>query len=223
MFGVNCYQLGKHLAGLLGVPSLIRPIGEFVQGISVVGLTALPVAVVQPDQNKGPGEILAAYRNFGDVDFWGVDATLQILATSRLNLFGNISYVSDDFFDNEELGEANPGLFLALNATQFKAKGGFSYNIPNGFTFNASGRYTKAFPVNSGPYIGGLPIPVTEDIGGLENYFLLDVGAGFDFSSYASGLRIDFTVQNVLDNTHREFIGAPQIGRLALARFTYSR
>ncbi len=186
-------------------------------------MSSLPAGVVQPDENMVPGEIIGAYRNFGDIDFWGVDATLQVLATDRLNLFGNFSYVSDDFFDNEDLGETNPAIFQALNATKFKAKGGFSYNIPNGFTFNASGRYTKAFPVNSGPYIGGLPIPVAEDIGGLENYFLLDVGAGFDFSRAASGLRLDFTVQNVLDNKHREFIGAPQIGRLALARLTYSR
>ena len=186
-------------------------------------MSSLPAGIVQPDENMVPGEALGAYRNFGDIDFWGIDATLQILATPRLNLFGNISYVSDDFFDNEDLGETNPAIFQALNATKFKAKGGFSYSIPSGFTFNASGRYTKAFPVASGPYIGGLPITVADDIGGLENYFILDVGAGFDFSSYASGLRIDFTVQNVLDNTHREFIGAPQIGRLALARFTYSR
>ena len=198
-------------------------VATLLVGLGGDQLAALPVAVVQPDQNKGPGEILAAYRNFGDVDFWGIDATLQILATPRLNLFGNISYVSDDFFDNKELGETNPGLYLALNATKFKAKGGFSYSIPSGFTFNASGRYTKAFPVFSGPYIGGLPITVADDIGGLENYFLLDVGAGFDFSRAASGLRLDFTVQNVLDNKHREFIGAPQIGRLALARLTYSR
>jgi iron complex outermembrane receptor protein len=207
--------------GAFGLTS--TQVATLLVGLGGDQLAALPVAVVQPDQNKGPGEILAAYRNFGDVDFWGIDATLQILATPRLNLFGNISYVSDDFFDNEDLGETNPAIFQALNATKFKAKGGFSYSIPSGFTFNASGRYTKAFPVASGPYVGGLPITVAEDIGGLENYFILDVGAGFDFSSYASGLRIDFTVQNVLDNTHREFIGAPQIGRLALARFTYSR
>ncbi|MCH7675465.1 hypothetical protein IH879_11000, partial [candidate division KSB1 bacterium] len=187
------------------------------------GLEDLGVGVVQTDQDPVPGEITGAYRNFGDIDFWGIDVSLHFLASSRLSFFRNASYVSDDFFDDTELGETDSGLFQALNATKFKVKGGFSYSIPKGFTFNASGRYTKAYPVASGPYIGGLPITNFRDIGGLENYFLLDVGAGFDFSRAASGLRLDFTVQNVLDNKHREFIGAPQIGRLALARFTYSR
>jgi iron complex outermembrane receptor protein len=57
----------------------------------------------------------------------------------------------------------------------------------------------------------------------LKDYFLLDVGAGYDLKSFAPGMRIDFTVQNVLNNEHREFIGAPRIGRLALARISYSR
>ena len=67
------------------------------------------------------------------------------------------------------------------------------------------------FPVVSGPYVGDV-----------ESYVVFDVGAGYDLSRVAPGLRIDATVQNVLDNERREFIGAPQIGRLALARLTYS-
>ncbi len=185
-------------------------------------MSNLPAGVVQPDENRAPGEILGGYRNFGDVDFWGVDASIQYIVNRRLNLFGNFSYISDDFFDNEELGEANPALFQALNASQFKAKAGFSYQVPKGVSFNAAARFTQAYPIASGPYIGGLPIEHPGDIGGLDDFFLLDVGAGYDFSEYAPGLRFDLLIQNVLDNEHREFIGAPEIGRLGLARLSYS-
>ncbi|MGH7494387.1 MAG: TonB-dependent receptor domain-containing protein [bacterium] len=174
-------------------------------------LQRLPVSVVQPDHNQVPGEIFATYRNFGNVDYYGVDASMQINASNHLNLFGNISYVSDDFFDNKELDETNTSLELALNAPKFKAKGGFSYNIPLGFGFNAAGRYSKGFPVRSGPYIGDV-----------ESYFLLDVGAGYDLGRYAPGMSFDVMVQNLLDKEHREFIGAPKIGRLALARLNYT-
>jgi iron complex outermembrane receptor protein len=60
------------------------------------------------------------------------------------------------------------------------------------------------------------------DVGGLDNYFLLDLSAGYDLNAFSPGLRIDVTLQNVLNNKHREFIGAPELGRLALARLTYT-
>ncbi len=177
-----------------------------------------PVGIVQPDQEVLAGGNTAtnvgamlAYRNFGKVQFYGVDVSMQFLATDRLSLFGNVSVVSDDFFDNEELDEANTSLSVALNAPALKGKAGFSYVIPRGLSFNASGRYIDDFLVQSGPYDGVV-----------ESYFLLDVGAGYDLTRFAPGLRIDATVQNVLDNDHREFIGAPQIGRLALVRLGYS-
>jgi len=210
-------------AGIAGNPDLaaLAQLGVTPQQVAAVivglaqqrGITSLPVGVVQADGvgNQVPGEITGAYRNFGDVDFWGLDATLQIAATSRLDLFGNVSFVNDDFFDNKELNEPDSTLSLALNASKFKAKGGFSYSWANGLSVNAAGRYTKGFPVNSGPYIGEV-----------DNYFLLDLGAGYDFGRLAPGMRVDITVQNLLNNEHREFVGAPEIGRLSLARITYS-
>jgi iron complex outermembrane receptor protein len=150
-------------------------------------------------------------RQFGTVDFIGVDASVQISATDRLSFFGNMSWVSDDFFDNKELDEAGTNLSLALNAPKFKAKGGFSYNIPKGFGFNAAARYSDGFPVRSGPYVGDV-----------EDYFLLDIGAGYDLSNWAPGMSFDVMVQNVLDKEHREFIGAPKLGRLGLARLNYT-
>jgi iron complex outermembrane receptor protein len=174
-----------------------------------------PVALVVPTENdlgvgKAP-ELLLTYRNFGKVDFYGVDVSVQVIASSRLNFFGNISYVSDDFFDNEELEETNTSLAVALNAPTFKFKTGFNYAVPRGISVNASGRYADGFPVRSGPYIGDV-----------RSYFLLDVGAGYDLGKFAPGMSLDVTVQNVLDNEHREFIGAPLIGRLALARLNYT-
>jgi len=195
-------QLGLNAATVAGI----------VVGFAKPNLQRLPVAVVQPDHNQVPGEIFATYRNFGNVDFFGVDASVQINASNRLSFFGNLSYVSDDFFDNKELDEANTSLELALNAPKFKAKGGFSYNIPQGFGFNAAARYSDGFPVRSG----------TTYIGDVEDYFLLDVGAGYDLSKWAPGMTFDIMVQNVLDKEHREFIGAPKLGRLGLARLNFT-
>ena len=174
-----------------------------------------PVAIVQPaENNPGVGqlpELMLSYRNFGNITYYGVDASIQVLASEDLTLFGNISWVSDDFFDNEELDEANASLSLALNAPTFKAKFGGSYRHTSGFSVNASGRFTKGFPVSSGPYVGDI-----------DDYFLVDVGAGYAFGNQLDGLRIDLGVSNLLDDDHREFIGAPKLGRVAIGRLTYT-
>ncbi len=188
-----------------------------------------PIAIVAPAENDlGPGqvpELMLAYRNFGNVSYWGIDATMQYLANEKLNFFGNISIVSDDFFNNKDLDEANTSLALALNAPKFKAKGGFSYDQPKGIAFGASGRYVQGFPVFSGPYIGGRPAPFNDDpvtLPGVDDFFLLDVNIGYDLYNIAPGLRVDVSVQNLLDNKHREFVGAPKIGRMAMARLNFA-
>ena len=175
------------------------------------------IASIQPDQSILPdgttntvGGFLG-YRNFGNINYWGIDASFQYLASSELTLFGNMSVVSDDFFDNEELDETNTDLSLALNAPTFKVKMGGSYRLDSGLSLSASGRYTEGFPVLSGPYVGNV-----------DSYFLVDLGAGYDFQNSVPGLRIDFSLQNVLNNEHREFVGAPQLGRMGLLRLTYS-
>jgi iron complex outermembrane receptor protein len=185
-----------------------------------------PVAIVVPKENDlGVGqvpELMLTYRNFGQVEYWGVDATFQFLYSQNLNFFGNVSVVSDNFFDNTELDETNTDLALALNAPKLKAKGGFSYQKPKGISFGASGRYVQGFPVMSGPYVGGRPAPFNDSRKGVEDYFLLDVNIGYDLYSITKGLRIDLNVLNALDNMHREFVGAPKIGRMSMVRLNYS-
>lgn len=176
-----------------------------------------PAAVVQPDQQVlpgggGPNEVggFLSYRNFGTVEYWGIDASLQLQLTDALDVFANASIVSDDFFDNEELDEENQSLSLALNAPAFKVKSGFDYRLDNGFSFGASGNYVQGFPVETGPYVGSV-----------EEYFLLDLHAGYRFPQIP-GLRLNVSAQNVLDNEHREFVGAPALGRTIFGRLTYT-
>ena len=181
------------------------------------GLDHTPTAVVQPDQNVLPsggssdavGGFLS-YRNFGTVEYWGLDASVQVQATDALEAFANVSIVSDDFFDNEELDEENTSLSLALNAPSFKFKTGADYAFSSiGLSMGATGTYVEGFPVETGPYVGEV-----------ESYFLLDARLGYSFES-VPGLSANLTVKNVLNNEHREFVGAPELGRFLMTRLTY--
>ncbi len=213
--------------GITGNPQLAGTLALFgvspeaaanlIMGLAASGLpsASTPVAIVQPrENNAGVGstpELMLTYRNFGKVSYYGADIAFQYLASDRFSMFGNLSLVSDDFFDNEELGEDDPARELALNAPALKGSAGFRYTMESGLTFNAAGRYTDGFPVRSGPYAGDV-----------DSYFLLDVGVGYDLGDVAPGLRIDFSVSNVLDKFHREFVGAPEMGRMGMGRLTYT-
>jgi outer membrane receptor for ferrienterochelin and colicins len=170
-----------------------------------------PIGIVQPQENAVPGQLLLSYRNYQQVDYCGVDVSTQFMASDRLNFFGNASWLSDNFFVVEPLGTRGAELELSMNAPKIKVRGGFDYAVPRGWRLNAALRHVGSFDVRSGPYSGTV-----------EAFTLLDLGAGYDLDAYVPGMRIDVSVLNVLDNVHRQFIGAPQMGRLALARIIYT-
>lgn len=220
-------------ATLAGTLQLLGVSPEAAAGL-IVGLAAgelpdatTPVAMVVSGSNAPADgalpELMLTYRNFGNLTYWGIDASVQYFADENVSFFSNVSFVSDDFFDNEELDETNTALALALNAPTFKIKSGININIPRGASANVAVRYVKDFPVLSGPYVGGIPEPFGTGRGGVDDYVLYDFTLGYDFSQYAEGLRVDLIAQNALDNRHREFIGSPQIGRVGMIRMTYTR
>jgi iron complex outermembrane receptor protein len=230
--------LAQGITDNTGLAGLLRAIGTELASESLPGPSD-PVAIVEPLENLesidriGP-ELLLSYRNFGDIDFWGADLAAQFMITSETSIFATYSFVSDNFFDEEDLDD--PGNTLALNAPQNKLKFGFNYRKPLGLTVDVSGRYIgwecvkvrndsgneeclldddgkviRGFPVLSGPYTGIV-----------ESYFVLDLGVGYDLGKWAPGLRFDLLVQNALDEQHRQFVGAPKLGRFTTVRATYN-
>ncbi len=174
-----------------------------------------PVAIVQPvENNAGAGnvpELMMTYRNFGSIGYYGMDVGIQVIASENFEFFANTSWVSDDLFDHEELGELNPSVSVALNASPLKIKFGGTYRHASGLTASGSARYSKGFPVRSGVHVGGI-----------DDYFLVDLGVSYAFGSQLKGLRANVGISNALNSRHRQFIGAPKIGRVTLARLTYT-
>ena len=145
------------------------------------------------------------------------DVAVSYLVSEKLRVQGHVSYISDDYFDNTELQEEND-LAVALNAPTFKMGLGAEYQFPFGLSLRASGRAVNDFIVISGPFVGTV-----------DDYIVFDAGLGFDFGRQITGLRLDLTAQNLLTfvdgkqvDTHREFIGAPQVGRILMARALFT-
>ena len=183
-------------------------------------IAANPVGMVEPEENvaarQAAGqtrpELMLTYINFGDIDFFGTDVAVRYRVADGVEVFGNYSGVSDNFFDAEETGEEGTGLVTSMNASQHKVRLGASYRQTDGVSLNISGRWTEGFRVRSGVHNGTV-----------DDIFTLDLGAGYDVSRYVPGTaRVDVSAQNVLDNRKRQYVDTPEIGRLITTRLTYS-
>ncbi len=158
--------------------------------------------LVPPLQFQNGDEL--EYQSGGDIEYWGLDVAAELNATDNLAIFGNTSVVSDDSFEGNGAGK------IRLNAPAFKVKGGLDYRLPRfDASIGATAHYVDDFPVRYGPYVGTV-----------GSYALLDLRARAAVSS-VPGLSVNVTAKNVLGAEHREFVGAPALGRMVVARLTY--
>ena len=207
--GLSDAQAAALLGGLVGGAVNGQQLGIVQPDVAFPDAPAESQDIV-PGPNPNTVGGFLSYRNFGQIDYWGIDASVEFQASDALRMFTNASFVSDDFFDNEELDETDTNLNVALNAPSFKMKGGVDYAFENGVSVGATANYVEGFPVRSGPYVGDV-----------DTYFLLDLRAGYDVPSIP-GLRLDVSANNVLDNEHRQFVGAPELGITIFGSATYT-
>ena len=173
------------------------------------GLAQLPLGVVTPDQFDAP-DLLLSSRNFGSASYWGLDLSAQIIASDRLSLTAGYSFQSKECFDFDEDGDCPGPDDLSLNAPSHKGSLAAAYtDVARGLQIDGRWRFTDGFDMRSGVFAG----PV-------DAYHVLDVTAGYQLP-FQPQARVELTVYNALNNLHREFVGAPELGRLALVRVKY--
>jgi iron complex outermembrane receptor protein len=199
---------------------------EQIQGIAVL-MSQVPLGTASWEQAPTGSEtdLFLTYRNFGDVDLWGVDLGLTFLITDVWSLSGSYSYISDDFFvglGNEQVDSIGD---VALNAPKNKGSLGIHYdNRRLGLSIGLTGRYVQGYPVSSGVFIGDIP-----------EFTILDANIGYtlpvvtrtevvvDFRNFYSCVgdsTEDPTVESGcgFGRTHQEIIGAPFIGSVISLR-----
>jgi iron complex outermembrane receptor protein len=163
----------------------------------------LPIGVVSPLEVQNGTDVILTNRNLGDVSVTGLDVSLTYHLNPRWNVTGNYSFVNRDFFTSSE------GAAIALNAPKHKLGAIVNYfNERAGFNGNVRLRFVDSFPANSGIYVGEV-----------ERYAVVDLNATYDLP-FSNSTRVTLTVQNLTNNRHREFVGVPEIGRLAWVRLT---
>ena len=177
------------------------PVDEIVT-LFAGGAASIPFGTVTPEQAFEPTAVMLTYRNFGEISLNGLDVNLAYFPSDQWSLTGSYSYVDKTLFENVD-GIAD----IALNAPGNKFKLGTSYTFDQEqLTLGAQWRYVGAFRQESGVFVGDV-----------DAYSLLDLNASC-LLPFGSNLRLGVDVSNALDNKHRTFIGAPEIGRLVFGQ-----
>jgi len=173
-------------------------------------LAKVPIGTVVPDSPLADTpSLFFSYRNIDKtIDYSGVDLAFDYLLTDRVTFIGTYSWVSDVLFPEVSTGPDT----LTLNSPNNKATLTARYRDEvSGLSFELRGRYANAFPVNSGVYVGNVPV----------NAF---VDAQFSWRLPLPGQSVTWSITgtNILDNKRVTFVGTPEIGRLLITRVQYA-
>ncbi len=164
----------------------------------------LPLGTVTPQSVGGTTSAMAfVYENLGSVDVFGGEISATFMVSDEVELTTSFSVVDKNEFESSG---ANAQL-VPLNAPTVKGTATFNYrNDDAGFNGGVRFRAQNGFPANSGVYIGDV-----------DAFGVVDAGVGWRMPGFRD-LWLQVDVQNLFDNSYQTFVGAPELGRLILAR-----
>jgi iron complex outermembrane receptor protein len=169
------------------------------------GTAQIPFGTVSPQEALDPEAVLVTFRNFGDITLYGADLAFACALNRYLSCGGSYSFVSKNFFRKS----AEQVHDIYLNAPRLKYGVYLQYANPElGILAQTRLRFVDAFDMY-GPFMGSR----------VESYTVVDLNMKWNLP-YNSQLAL--AVQNLFDNKHSEFVGAPEIGRLAMLRVSHS-
>jgi hypothetical protein len=164
-------------------------------------VSAIPAGTVSPQETRYPHDVLIVTRRGGAYTLWGADLAVNLDLAPGWTVAASYSWTSADTLPDVR----DVGTFY-LNAPRAKGTASASYRHRTGATAALGARWVAAFRVNSGVYDGRV-----------EDYVVADASLSLPVPTWPSAL-VSLTGQNLVGGRHREMIGAPEIGRLWLAR-----
>jgi iron complex outermembrane receptor protein len=201
---VEAYLI-RRMTGV-GIPADLA--GEIATNIGAT-TSGVPLGTLAPDQRDG-SDLLRAYRNVGPVKLWGADVGLRLLATDRVSVRGSFSYLNEDCFDLDADGTCGSPADVSVNAPGAAGSATVRWaDAVLGVTAEARFRHAAGFDMASGVYRGRV-----------EGHSVFDVNALYRLP-WSPGVTVSVAVSNVLGSAYRDFVGAPETGRLGLVRVLY--
>jgi len=171
-------------------------------------LGPLPIGLISPIEEQNATDVIVTYRNFGEsFTLNGGEIGFTYLLSKIWRIGGNFSYVDKNFFPNFD-GVAN----VSLNAPKTKYAFKIGYvDIERGLRaalkFRLVGDFRSVSDIGQGK---------------VDGFSVINLNAEYRLPIKMHGeTRFAVSVQNLLDEKHFEFIGAPEIGRLTTVRLSH--
>jgi len=251
----NPQQLGQFLGGTLSPPmqQFLQSLGLSPQQIAQLapqavaalasglvgtaqapGLAALPLGIITFSDPRfaSATDIFATYtKTDQEVDVQGADVAFDVVLNDVWTLVANYSWVSNLIF--EDVTSSN-GQALMLNAPDNKGALALRYySDPRGLGYEIRGRYSNAYPVNSGVYAtdvtfqrpGNFPPgtpPPTYSYEPVKPQAYLDLSFNWRVPIAAREALFSIMGTNVTNNKRRSFPGYPEIGAMLMTRLQYT-
>lgn len=188
--------------------SLAAYLAESMSAEDAAGLAGaiagIPVGTISPREGD-PADLLIAPRQFGKTSHIGADLGVAYYPNQDWTLTANYSYTSENVFKRK----TNWPEDISLNASSGKWNASIAYA-------NAARRIDTQLRWR---HVSGFDVVDLLGTGRVDSYSIFDLNAGYRLNK---SLRFSLSVQNLLDNQHREFITSPEIGRLAMLRLSYT-
>lgn len=190
------------------------------------------------DQDLQQTEFTSTYVNFGEVNIQGLDLGLNIKLTNNISVNGSYSFIeARDLFpspsdtaggkiwrnDVDRDGDVDE---LSFNAPENKYNFGITINdfIRRGTFASLTVRHLDEYDFISGSHratragkgTGNHPFKDRGPLGGFES---VDLFFGYNTGR---GLGVNVSITNILNKGQRQFVGSPEIKRLAMFEVRYS-
>ena len=166
-------------------------------------IAAVPVGTVSPRETSHPLDVLMLQLQGGSYTLWGAEAGFTATLTSRLTVSGTYSWMSKNVIPNVPVVGT-----VVLNAAENKGSVSVRYRDEHiGLTAALQGRAVGSFFATRGAAVRDT----------LPAYAVVDARLGYE-PRWAPRVTISVDARNLLDQGHRELLGAPTLGRLVVSR-----
>ncbi len=200
----------------------------------VAPLQPIGVATQRGDVEQDP-ELVLTYQNFGEVNPYGVDATVNYEISDRLSLKGTYSFFDASFdeetFDLNDDGAVTPDE-ISLNSPRHKGSitGTAKNLLDQGIFGNVTVRYVAEYDFISGVHFASdeqegqravIQLPeggqatFNHNYGPLGGFTTVNLNVGYRI---LPELSLSVGARNLFDVEQREFAGSPSVGRMITTR-----
>jgi outer membrane receptor for ferrienterochelin and colicins len=174
-------------------------------------LGRIPIGTVTASGSAHPNDIMLAYGpSFGTFDFNGLDLYGMWHASSAITLQAGVSYMSKNYVEHGDASDPNSAP-LAMNAPKYKSFLALRYEgIAQGLSGEVRHRWYDGFKAYT-----------FADQGEIAARHVVDLTMNYTIPSF-NQLRLTLGISNLLNNSHQELAGAPNIGRMGTLRAVYT-